>query len=155
MTSVRVGDRGVRVSANVDLEKPDYCVLHPHTRSEIAIRFQFQGKPIGVLNLESFLESAFGDEDVGLLKLLARFAVVAIRNAEQEKRFWGIAQKVVEGTESSRGTLKKILLHMRDGFGFDAGLIFLADYERRVLKCDAWIGCHELRRSPEDFTYSF
>ncbi len=63
------------------LEDARYVDWTGDTRSEVAVPLLSHGELMGVLNLESSAVGWFKAEDVGLLKILAHHAVVAIKNA--------------------------------------------------------------------------
>jgi len=69
----------------------------PETRSEIALPMMISGKIIGVLDVQSTEPSAFTNEDVSTLSILADQVSVAIENA----RLYETIRKSLEQTEAS------------------------------------------------------
>ncbi|MBX3745325.1 MAG: GAF domain-containing protein [Verrucomicrobiae bacterium] len=66
-----------------------YLAVRPEVRSELAVPLVVEGEVRGVLNVDSEVADAFGEEDEALLEELARHAVVVIRNTwllEQARR---------------------------------------------------------------------
>ena len=74
----RTGEPAVIPEVSSD---PRYLAWFPEVRSEIAVPVSAQGKVIGVLNVESEMEGAFGDHELRLLKILAGQAAIALANA--------------------------------------------------------------------------
>jgi signal transduction histidine kinase/putative methionine-R-sulfoxide reductase with GAF domain len=131
-----------------------YYEVQPSTRSEIAVRLEFEGKPIGVLNAESSKYYWFNNHDLELLQLLAQYATVAAKVIGEEVDFRGIVQRLTERSPSKEEVLTNILLSVANSFGFEAGVIFIADYERDILHGSATVGCDDLLIDPKSFKYS-
>ena len=62
---------------------PDYVMINPDTRAELAIPLLDKGDVIGVLSLESKAMGAFDENDERALVSLAELAVIAIKNSDQ------------------------------------------------------------------------
>ncbi len=90
---LRVGEQGIvgyvsgsgraRIALDVDADvvwvrNPDL----PDTRSEMALPLIFGQEIIGVLDVQSEVEAAFGPEDIATLRILADQIAVALRNAQ-------------------------------------------------------------------------
>lgn len=90
---LRVGEQGIvgyvsgtgrpRIALDVDadvvwVQNPDL----PETRSEMALPLIIGEEVIGVLDVQSTVAEAFGEEDVATLRILADQIAVAIRNAQ-------------------------------------------------------------------------
>ncbi len=76
----------------------------PLTRSEIALPLKVQGRVIGVLDAQSAVESAFADEDVLVLTILADQVVAAIENARSFDQLTALAEEnrvLLERSEKS------------------------------------------------------
>lgn len=131
-----------------------YYEVQPSTRSEIAVRLEFEGKPVGVLNAESSKFNWFYKYDLELLQLLAQYATVAAKVIGEEAAFRGIVQRLTERAPSKEEVLTNILLSVANSFGFEAGVIFIADYERDILQGSATVGCDDLPIDPKSFEYS-
>jgi signal transduction histidine kinase len=65
--------------------EPDFVDANEESRSELAVVFRREGKPIGVLNVEHPGVRWFDSEDRLTLIALSNLAEVALRNAEQYK----------------------------------------------------------------------
>ncbi|MET0622644.1 MAG: GAF domain-containing protein [Pyrinomonadaceae bacterium] len=130
-----------------------YHAAYPLTKSEIAVRLEYDGKKIGVLNAESSKPDWFNKHDLELLQLLAQYATVAAQVIDEEVAFRGIVQNLTEHSPSREEVLTNILQSVANSFGFDAGAIFIADYERGILQGSATVGCDELQIDPTSFEY--
>jgi PAS domain S-box-containing protein len=135
--------------------KTHYYESHSATRSEVVVRFEADGKPIGVLNVESSRLRAFDQQDVEILIMLARYASFAVQFAEEETRLWTLMERVLDYSQPSEATLASLLESVREIYGFDAGLIYVADYQAHLLRCRTWMGCEHLKCKPETFSYRF
>ncbi|HYM81411.1 MAG TPA: SpoIIE family protein phosphatase [Candidatus Limnocylindria bacterium] len=62
---------------------PRYVAARPETRSELAAPLRFEGRTIGVFNLESDLEDAYHEGHAEMLTAFASQAAVAIERARQ------------------------------------------------------------------------
>lgn len=60
---------------------PRYVVANENVRSELAVPMIWEGKVIGVINVDHFRLDAFTEEDRELLESMAASATAAIRNA--------------------------------------------------------------------------
>src|SRR5689334_2758778 len=67
-------------------------------------------------------------------------------------RVGGVVSRRVE---PDRALLVEILLCASDFYGFDAGIIYVADHDARTMRCAAFIGCDDLQIDPSEFVYSF
>lgn len=74
----RTGEPAVIPDVSADSR---YFAWFPEVRSEIAVPIFAQGRVLGVLNVESEREGAFGDHELRLLKALAGQAAIALANA--------------------------------------------------------------------------
>lgn len=69
----------------------------PHTRSEMALPLLAEGEVVGVLDVQSTEESAFSDEDISTLQLMADQLTVALNNA-----------RTLEAMESTLAELREL-----------------------------------------------
>jgi sigma-B regulation protein RsbU (phosphoserine phosphatase) len=60
---------------------PRYVMANPKIESELAVPMAWEEKVIGVLNVDSFEEDSFSDQDMELLQMLASAASMAIHHA--------------------------------------------------------------------------
>jgi len=148
MRMVWADKKGLVNCPKIDSIKPHYHESDTRTRSEIAIRFVFKGRPQGVLNAESFHRNGFDEQDRENLMLLARYAAIAVEIAEEESHLSNIIQGILDDAKPSQAALKSILDTVREVYGFEAGLIFTADYDNQILRCQAAVGCDSLDLDP-------
>jgi GAF domain-containing protein len=92
------GDRGITIAAARDgkplyvpdvRQDPRYVDVGFPAVSELAVPVQFEGRVLGVLNVESEILDAYTPSDVQLLSILANQAALALQNARvnsQERR---------------------------------------------------------------------
>lgn len=145
-----VWETGVPQLVN-DVEKHgDYVPIDRSVKSEAAIRWELNGGHIGVLNVESFEANHFGDFDLALLTPLLDTAAVEHQMLVETIRFREVAHAIIEDLPPRAETLETILDGMREIYGFNAGLIYLANHESRQLDCSACIGV-----DGRDFSLSF
>ncbi|HUP23909.1 MAG TPA: GAF domain-containing protein, partial [Thermoanaerobaculia bacterium] len=75
---------------NADLTRPDWQAIHvpavPGMNSELAVPMKLGDEVIGIINVESPNEFAFGPRNERLLEGLADLAVIALQNAEAYER---------------------------------------------------------------------
>ena len=132
LTEIRVPD------VSVD---PDYHAIDDMTKCQIAVKLQFEGRPIGILSVESYKVDAFDDHDLEMLHWLAHYAAVAYQVVGREAQFRGIVQRLVEHSPPRDEILNRILVSVRSIYGFTDGIIYIVDYTDRMLHCLAYIGC--------------
>ena len=98
----------------VFLKNPDL----PDTRSEMALPLQARGQVIGVLDVQSTVPQAFGEEDTAVLQTLADQVALAIGNA----RLFQQSQASLEAERRAYGELSRQawsqLLGAQSGLGF-------------------------------------
>lgn len=133
----------------------DYYQANPSTRSEITVRLEFEGRALGVLNMESSRVNGFDEQDLELLRLLAHHAAIAAQVVGKEIHFRGIVQRLAEQAPSQEEVLRSILASVESSYGFDAGLIFIPDYTLNLLRCSAHTGADSLGVDPADFAIRF
>ena len=98
----------------------------------------------------------FDSVDADLMQLLAQFAVVAAQVVGKQALVHGVMQHLAEPPVSETEVERKILESVRDSFGVEAGIIYVADYKARSLRCVCHIGCEHLPNlRKEEFTHSF
>ncbi|MCB0165521.1 MAG: GAF domain-containing protein, partial [Anaerolineae bacterium] len=82
MVGAAIRDGEARISLDVDIEKVWYPnPLLPRTRSEMALPLFTKSRVIGALTVQSEAESAFSEEDISSLQMMADQLAVAINNA--------------------------------------------------------------------------
>ena len=96
---------------------PDYLNFSGTTQSQLSVPIINQGKTVGVLNFEHPHQGAFMKQDVRTLRLLAEFAAIAIRNADEAGKLEKVSKEIsqisrVITTEGS--DLKTILNHIAE-----------------------------------------
>ncbi len=134
---------------------PDYLEANPGIKSEIAVPLKFDGKVVGVLNAESFQLRHFDEPDLELLDHLARYATIAARVVGREADVTRVVQRLAEPSPTREEVLTTILKGVQGSHGFGAGIIYFADYNERVLRCLATIGCEGARIPAEEFEFKF
>jgi GAF domain-containing protein/two-component sensor histidine kinase len=144
--------RGAGLVPDVDAD-PDYHSCDGRTRSEVAVRLEWNGKHLGVLNAEAFDGPPFDEHDHALLNLLGEYASIAYQVVGREAHYRHIFDHL--GTfQFSRGFLGTILDSVRVLFGFDGGIIYLVDPMNGLLSCEAFISAKRLQiKKPQDFSY--
>ncbi|MEO0215941.1 MAG: HD domain-containing phosphohydrolase [candidate division WOR-3 bacterium] len=60
---------------------PHYIIFDKNTKSEVAVPLKVGDKIIGVINIESYHEDTFDEDDVQTLTLIANQAAIAIENS--------------------------------------------------------------------------
>lgn len=109
-----------------------------NTRSELTVPLIFGGEVLGVLDVESERENAFGEDDVFLFEALADTIAVALRNAtlyrsELWRRQVADSLREVAGLLSAEADLDQvldvILTELERTLPCDAAAIWLADPE--------------------------
>jgi PAS domain S-box-containing protein len=79
----RVAVTGESYLCNDTSKDPHYYTLFPSVSSEVAVPVISQGRILGVINIDSVRQSAFGTADRDLLQMLADHAAIAIENSRQ------------------------------------------------------------------------
>lgn len=145
---------GFLLTGNVAEMGHNYYESLPDIRSEIAVRFEFKGEQIGVLNVESSELNAFDQEDKDVLTLLGSFIAVAVRVVAEQAQLLELTQRVLDYSAGLEDILNEILDAVRHMFRVDSGIIYIADYEKRMLRCVAVMGCAQ-NDDIKDFSYTF
>ena len=130
--------------------QPNYYEMDPLVQSEMATPLELEGRAIGVLNVEAFQLDSFDEQDLELAQLLSQYTTVAIQGVGKEKSFRNIVQQLAQHSPPRDEILASILESVRDIYGFDAGIIYIADYTERILRCSAYIGCEDLDVDPKE-----
>ncbi len=113
-------------------------------RAELAVPMLIRGKLVGVIDLQSTRLNAFSEQDRALLALIASRVGVAIDNArlyrrvERQNRTLRVLAHLSQEFSSILEIdelLTKVAVTVRALINFDAFSIFLADYERELLRC--------------------
>lgn len=113
-------------------------------RAELAVPMLVRGKLVGVIDLQSTRLNAFSEQDRALLALIASRVGVAIDNArlyrrvERQNRTLRVLAHLSQEFSSILEIdelLTKVAVTVRALINFDAFSIFLADNERKLLRC--------------------
>ena len=131
-------------------DEPRYFPLNPDVKSEMCAPLMERGRPIGVLNVDSFLEEAFDESDLRLLSLLANEAGRVLENtwfirqlrrkAEQLQSFVQVGREVA-GKREVEEVLRTIGREALELMGCRFSALFLYDSEEDLLRL------HSLRGS--------
>lgn len=136
-------------------EDADYYALDERTRSQIAVKWQHEGRNIGILSAESYRTGGFDDQDLEMLQWLSQYAVIAYQVVGRDTRFRGIVQRLVEKSPPRDEILNSILESVRAIYGFTDGIIYIADYTDEMLYCLSYIGCEALIDDLSILSYHF
>jgi GAF domain-containing protein/ligand-binding sensor protein len=127
-------------------EDPRYAVFSDVVKSELAVPMKYEGKVIGVLDIESTELNAFGDNDKELLMAFAEQAAVAIGNAqlfEEVQRLKAIEQigfqevyDAISRNSELDGVLDLIMRKASQLLHFDYGCILLIEKNKLVIEKD-------------------
>jgi|GEM_PF-6542176 len=169
-----------RVMAGID----EYYQADENTRSEFALRFDWIDSAVGVINVESYREDGFSQRDLEWLRLLSqlaagaiarcrgeaiirprkrlirRFAAGAIATLRKDPQQLGLLNQLTDGTMPDLRVLKLTLQSVQAYLGYDAALVYCADFARRELICVESIGCDKQLEKLEnhritDFKFAF
>jgi PAS domain S-box-containing protein len=124
--------RSYSISGDVRNRRHPYYMSNEKTKSEIAVRFQFEGTP-GILNAESFKRDAFDLADSEFLALVSPCAAAASRLAKEEDRLWDNVGHVLKYSASLHRILSAILESLYELHQL-FGLIYIADDEAGQLR---------------------
>ena len=122
---------------------PRYLNAMDAVRSEMAVPMVSGQKLVGVLDLQATTESAFSEQDVALLQLIASRIGAAIENArlyrrvDQQNRIRKTLGRLAHEFSSILdldALLSKIAISIKGLIDYDAFLVLLIDEERRELK---------------------
>ena len=129
---LKVGETGIvgyvaasgqpRVALDVGVDAVHFQnPLLPETRSEIALPLKIGDQVIGVLDVQSQLPSAFKDDDINVLQILADLLAVAIDNTRlyQEVQANLLELETLYGQNSQKGWHKIIQSGSVIGFQYD------------------------------------
>ncbi|MCI0747565.1 MAG: GAF domain-containing protein, partial [Verrucomicrobia subdivision 3 bacterium] len=132
-----------------------YYAGHPDTKSELAVRLEVDGRPLGVLNVEAFTPGWFDNQDETMLRLLAEYAAIAIRVLDEGSHLEGLFQEFAEESQPSKEVLTDVLQNLLELYALDGGIIFTAEPAARMLRCAAHRVNYPLDTKPEEFPYGF
>ena len=85
----------------------------PKTRSEMCVPIKYEGKTIGVYNIESEYENAFDIDDLQFLMLLADQAAIAIKNSIYYEKISGFNIKLKKEVDDATRELMKANKELR------------------------------------------
>lgn len=129
---LRIGEIGV-VSTAITTGKPQLAldvdkskIFHanpflPDTRSEVAIPIRLSGELIGVLDIQSLNQNAFGIDDLEVFEILASQAGIAIQNARLYEQNVQALKEIEEAYRNLSGSTWKTLVQQMDikAFAYD------------------------------------
>jgi putative methionine-R-sulfoxide reductase with GAF domain len=134
-----------------DVRKYDgpYFPTNPATRSEIAVLVSTRDssgnlRRVGVLNAESSLVGNFDLQDQEMLEGAGQSVAAAIVSAQPELSLRNALASLSTPSRvfvERRKLLSNILECVRDTYGFDRGVIYVADEMANLLRLEAQIGC--------------
>ncbi|MGC1783032.1 MAG: SpoIIE family protein phosphatase [Acidobacteriaceae bacterium] len=81
---------------------PRYIMVHPETRSEMAVPLVYKGKVLGVLDLEHTRPNFFTEDNVHAVSTLAAQLAIAIENASLYQRITQEEQRLEEDLSMAR-----------------------------------------------------
>lgn len=81
---------------------PRYIMVHPETRSEMAVPLIYKGKVLGVLDLEHTRPNFFNDDNAHAVSTLAAQLAIAIENASLYQRLTQEEQRLEEDLAMAR-----------------------------------------------------
>jgi len=141
-----------RIDGHVDPAKPPYVVCNSNTRSELAVRVDLFGNPVGVLNVESTCEHYFTEEiHLPLLRLLAQQAALAVQRVQRDR----LLQNALEhqSNDKPESILQPILNGLLEACGFDAGMVYRFEKTSNCLRVAASRHSHDVTVNPSEFTH--
>jgi len=152
---------------------PDYYAINPAIQSELAVPVIYEGKPIGVINLESNRLNAYAPEDLRFLEALADQTALAYhdyrryheqirqqtllrRRAEQQIRLLEISRLVSYGQELAP-VLEEVAYGITETAGFNVALISVVEGEPPMIRRVAGAGIpladlEELKKTTQPLT---
>ena len=127
-----IGDTGI-VSAAITSGKPQFAldvdtsnIYHanpflPETRSEVALPIRLSGEIIGVLDIQSLQQNAFGVDDLEAFEILASQVGIAIQNARLHEQNVQSLKDTEEAYRRLAGNAWSSLVEQMDikGFAYD------------------------------------
>ncbi len=134
---------------------PYYHATDNRTRSQAAVKLQFEDRDIGVLSVESFAEDAFDEHDLEMLQWLGHYAAIAYQVVGREDQFRGIVERLVERSPHRDELLNRILVSIRSIYGFTDCVIYTVDNTEQMLQCRSYIGCEGFDEDPSVLSYRF
>ncbi|HKQ93365.1 MAG TPA: GAF domain-containing protein [Blastocatellia bacterium] len=78
------------------MDDPDYIEINESTRSELSVPLKYEGRILGVINVESDKIEGFDKEDQVALESLADIAAIAVENARQYEELKRTHEKLIE-----------------------------------------------------------
>ena len=136
---------------------PDYFACDFSTESEIAARIDWEHKRLGVINVEASQVGWFDQQDLELVEAFAECAAGACWTRVGRER-----QRPAEQAEAQfspvRSFLEQLLKVLQEAHGLDGGIVYVADYKKQILRCEAFIsGSRDsvTLNNPREFSYAF
>ena len=122
-------------------QRKDYYESNPRTQSEAAIRLEVEGRPIGVLNLESFYANGFDKNDLETAQLLANYVSIAVKMASKQTSFHGTSLRTISeiphivNTDWLDKRSSRLIFAALQAAGFERACIFKYDPENKIFTC--------------------
>jgi len=110
-----------------------YVCADTRVKSEIALRVDLNGNPVGVLNLEFDKISHFTDVELRGLRTLGSHAALAVQRAQRER----LMERALRHRGEPREILQPILEGVLEAFGFDGGILYRHDVATNCLRVAA------------------
>ena len=126
------------IAKSLPSQEVPYFEVNPRTRSELAVQIKLNGKPVGVLNVESFTAAWFDERDVETLRLVAHQAATAIQMVQAERRLEELVRRTLEHEGEAEEILTPILDAILECLGFDEGILYRGDRKKGRLEVAAW-----------------
>ncbi|HTI72620.1 MAG TPA: GAF domain-containing protein [Candidatus Limnocylindria bacterium] len=126
-------------TGNVNIEN-FYHQSHSQTRSELAVRICLGGRPIGIINIESFSYNYYNKDDEGRMESLAQYAAAAIGIMWEETVMSKLIETEMEtiAPDAELPTiLNRILATAKDLFYLSGAIIYMPNRKTGRLECIA------------------
>jgi diguanylate cyclase (GGDEF)-like protein len=120
------------------LDDPDYVIGHHIIRSELAVPISTEDEILGVLNIESAKINAFDDDDVELLKALARQLAIVIKGLQHRRELQWI-NNFLQGLHQATDLKSTLEIIIHQGIEImdpkaDGGVFLVLDEEKKVFQ---------------------
>jgi|GEM_PF-6881243 len=130
---------------------PEWHPVGESSRSALVIPLKKEGfRRPGVLSLESQRPGNFDKHDAHHVTVLWEYAAIAVNMILEER-----SRAEPRPVHDRSGEFQVILQNVRDTFGFEAGVIYVPNYEEKKLVCLAHIGCEPTQPGQKEPTYEF
>ncbi|WP_395739933.1 GAF domain-containing protein [Prosthecobacter sp.] len=136
----------------VHLRKENYLIADERVRSELAVRIDLHGNPVGVINVEAFQEEFFNDGHIDALRDIAQAAAIAVQQAQFNRL---LQRAMVFRQNKPEKILQPVLEGILESLGYDAGLIYRyeSDSESHWLRVAAYVAAPDITANPAEFKH--